>query len=608
MAEPSGPPIAHQSDMPDRSEAEQRDFFAAVMERALRAEERAGSIRHRIDLAGTRVLLCFAGERLAGALMPALRHLEITAAGPAEACFHVWDSAGSGVAMVPPPCPREGFTDRGDIWGFGSARIRSSYHWVECALNLMDLDSGEGVCWFNDAGDLPYWTAASPLRTLFHWLMAARGAHLLHAACVGTEAGGLLITGKGGVGKSTTALACLEAGMDYVADDYLVLQLDPEPRAFSLYCTAKLDAQQMQRFPSLGALLACPDIPAGGKAVLHLHPAHAGRLAKSLPVRLHATPRFLPQAETGFTAIAPVRLQRAAAFTTMAQLPHAGRSTVAFIERLVAEVAGAELGLGHDIAGIAGAVARGLREPRVTATAREAVTRQRLPLVTVVIPVHNGARFLGTSIASILGQDYAALEIIVVDDGSTDAIEAAVQALPVDVRFLRQRHSGPAAARNRGIRDASGEILAFLDVDDIWPAGMLAHLVELLLSALDVMVAKGLGQLVRVGDDGVVHYLGSAAETFPFHISAGVYRRAAFRAIGLFDEDLWFGEDTDWFNRLIERGLRLERLDEVTLLARRHDGNMTRGKSLLEVNALRVFKKALDRRRAPGGEAPARRD
>ncbi len=574
------------------------------MQRGQRAEARAGLVRHRIDLAGTSILLCFAGERLAATLMPALRHLEITADGPAEACFHVWDSAGSGVAMVPPPCPRDSFTDRGDIWGFGSTRIRSAYHWVECALNLMDLDSGEAVCWFNDAGDLPYWTAASPLRTLFHWLMAARGAHLLHAACVGTEAGGVLITGKGGVGKSTTALACLAAGMDYVADDYLVLRLDPEPRAFSLYCTAKLDPGQMQRFPSLALLLASQDIPAGGKAVLYLHPAHAGRIAQSLPVRLHATPCFLPQAETGFAASEPVRLQRAAAFTTMAQLPHAGRGTAAFIERLVAEVPGAELGLGHDLGGIAGAVARGLREPRVSMSAPTAAPRPGLPLVTVVIPVHNGARFLDTAIASVLAQDYRALEIIVVDDGSTDAIEAAVQALPVDVRFFRQRNSGPAAARNRGIRDASGEILAFLDVDDIWPAGMLVQLVELLLSAPDIMVAKGLGQLVRVGDDGVVHYLGNAAEAYPFYISAGVYRRAAFRAIGLFDEDLWFGEDTDWFNRLSERGLRLERVDQPTLLVRRHDGNMTRGKSHLEVNALRVFKKALDRRRAAGGVVP----
>ena len=74
---------------------------------------------------------------------------------------------------------------------------------------------------------------------------------MLHAAAVGTADGGVLIVGRGGVGKSTTALACLAAGMKYVADDYLVVQLDPEPRAFQLYGTAKLEASQLRHFPEL---------------------------------------------------------------------------------------------------------------------------------------------------------------------------------------------------------------------------------------------------------------------------------------------------------------------------------------------------------------------
>jgi hypothetical protein len=590
-------PPAHKSDLPERSEAEQRDFFAAVMERTLDAEARAGVVRHRIELAGVAITLCFAGERLAAGLMPALRPLEVAPDGPAEARFHVWDSAGSGIAMVPPPCRRDCFTDRGDIWGFASPRILSAFHWAEASLNLMDRTTGEAVCWFDSAAHLPFWTAASPLRTLFHWLMAGHGAHLLHAACVGGEAGAVLITGGGGVGKSTIALACLEAGMDYVADDYLVLRLDPEPRAFSLYATAKLDAAQVERFPSLRALLARPDTPPGDKAVLYLHPTRSARLARSLPVRLHVTPHFVDQAASGLAAIAPARLRRAAAFTTMAQLPHAGEATSAFVARLVAEVPGMALALGHDIARIPETLRQALRRPPPPPPA---AARADLPLVTVVIPVHDGARFLGDAVASILRQDYPALEIIVVDDGSTDAIEAAVAALPVAVRFFRQPWSGPAAARNRGIRDASGALLAFLDVDDMWPADMLVPLVELLGSAPEVMVAKGFGQLVEVAAGGELRYLGSATESFPFYISSGLYRRAAFAAVGLFDEGLRFGEDTDWFNRLSERGLRLAQLEQVSLLVRRHAANMTRGKTLVEVNALRIFKKMLDRKRAAG--------
>src|SRR5580704_11863495 len=99
-------PIAHVADLPDRSEADQQAFYHATMERALLAEARAGVIRHRLDLAGVRITLCFSGELLARRLMPALRHLEVAADGQAhgraDAVFHVWDSASSGIEMVPP--------------------------------------------------------------------------------------------------------------------------------------------------------------------------------------------------------------------------------------------------------------------------------------------------------------------------------------------------------------------------------------------------------------------------------------------------------------------------------------------------------------------------
>lgn len=593
--EPELLPIAHKADLPDRGEDAQRAFYDSVLERALRAEDAAGRVRHRIDLAGTSIELCFAGTALAQILMPALRHLEVKAAGPPQALFHIWDSASTGIAMVAPPVTHDCFTDRGDIWSFGSPVIRSAYHWVENALNLMDVPRGEAVCWFKDSGKLPYWTPASPLRTLFHWLMAARGGHLLHAACVGTEAGGVLVTGRGGVGKSTTALACLEAGMSYVADDYLVLRLDPTPRAYSLYCTAKLNADQMQRFPGLRSLLASSAIPTGEKAVLYLHPHHGGRLARSLPVVLHATPRFADGPETAYAPVSPLALRRAAAFTTMAQLPHAGRETNAFVERLVDAVPGATLALGHDIARIAEGLGR---MPGRSLTEADTGTTTGLPLVTVVIPVHNGAHFLEDAIGSILRQNYPPIEIIVVDDGSTDDIDAAVRRLPVDVRFFRQHNAGPAAARNRGIRDASGELVAFLDVDDLWVPDMLASLVGLMRASPDLEVAQGSAQLVRIEACGEMHYLGNAAETFPFHIGSAVYRRSVFATVGLFDATLRFGEDTDWFNRLRESGARHERVPQVTLLVRRHEANMTRGRTVTEVNALRVFKKMLDRRRA----------
>jgi GT2 family glycosyltransferase len=91
--------------------------------------------------------------------------------------------------------------------------------------------------------------------------------------------------------------------------------------------------------------------------------------------------------------------------------------------------------------------------------------------------------------------------------------------------------------------------------------------------------------------------VGNPRESFPFYIGAALFRRRAFENVGLFDTDLRFAEDTDWFNRAIEIGIGLERLPQVTLLVRRHGQNLTHGKSLVELNPLRVFKKVLDRKR-----------
>lgn len=593
----------HLSDTPHQQEADQQAFFDAVLARARQAEARAGGRVHFLDIAGTTVRLIFAGDGLARHFLPSIAHLEIEPAGDPGMTFHVWDSESTGVEMPPPPFAQDRFTDRGDIWGWNSPRIRSAFHWIECSVNLMDCATNEAVYWVQTARTLPYWTKASPLRTLLHWWTERNGCQLLHAAAVGGQDGAVLITGKGGVGKSTTALACLAAGMDYVGDDYVVVRAAPEPRAYALYNTAKLNPDQVARLEHFRPLITNAPVGADEKAVISLYPARAGQVVRSLPLRAVLTPRIRPQRETTFHPTAKIALQRAAAFTTLSQLPLAGRHTHDYIEDLIGRLPGLEIGLGQAIDDIPDAISGLLAksDAELVALARLETGPEgagSAPLVSVIIPVYNGARFLPDAIDNVLRQNYPAVEIIVIDDGSTDDIDAVVAGLPVDVRFFKQKNGGAASARNRGIKDASGDMIAFLDVDDLWPECNLDFLVGTLLRNPVLDLVQGYAQLMAENAvTGKYEYIGNPRESFPHYIGAALYRRRAFEKVGLFDTELQFAEDTDWFNRAREKSASLERLDQVTLLVRRHDANMTRGKSLVELNTLRVFKKALDRRR-----------
>ncbi len=588
--------------IPKKSEEEQKAFVDAVHEKALEAQAATSVVAHVLEVAGTRLRLVFAGDALEKALMPALLHLRSDAPGDADVTFNIWDSESTGVDMIPPPCGHNHLTNRGDIWGFSGEHYRIAFHWGEYSVNMFDRQTKTGVWWVETAGALPFWTRASPLRSLFHWWLEMRGKQLLHAAAVGTAQGAVLITGKGGVGKSTTALSALMQGLSYVADDYLIVDVDPEPAVYSLYSTAKLDPDQMAAFPELTPFLTNERELGEQKAVLQLFPHFAKQLPSSMPLRAVFTPRLGNDEKTHLVPTSPLHLARAASFTTLCQLPYAGQRTSAIIDRLIASVPGFEIVLGTDRRGVVRCIEEFLADPARENTAVRTTPatsgRRDQPLVSAIVPVYNGAGFLRDAVNAILEQRYPRIEIIVVDDGSTDDIDGVVASLPLDVRYFKQAHSGAAAARNRGIKEAAGDLIAFLDVDDLWPENNLVSLVDTLHDNPDIAVVQGYGQLMeQSATTGRYDYVGNPDEAFSDYIGAALYRRRVFEQVGLFDTDLTFAEDTDWFNRARDADIGLMRVPAVTLLVRRHGQNMTNDNPLARQHSLRAIKKQLDRKR-----------
>ena len=584
----------------EKTEQEQIDFFERFLERFHRARAAAGSVQYDYLVAGTRICLSFAGDKLVPLITPALAHLQVPPDQPAALTICIWDSESTGVSMEPPPFERDCFTDRGDIWGFNSPRIKTAFHWVENSVNVMDLEKKTGVFWIQTDRLLPFWVCASPLRTLFHWWMEKNDLQLLHAAAVGTDQGAVLITGKGGVGKSTSALSCLKAGLHYAADDYLIVGAEPEPSVYSLYCTAKVNAEDVAAFEQYRELIGNARNLKEEKAVLFLYPHLADQLRTRMPLKAVFTPQITNEEATRICPTPYWNIQRAMAFTTMSQLPGVGRHTHEFINRFCTKLPFYRLSLGNRIDLIPNAIEDFLTSPlpEKKKVAPAAPVARETPLVSVIIPVYNGESFIESVLHHVVSQNYPAMEIIVVDDGSNDATGDIVNRLDMDIRYFRQDNQGPASARNRGLKDASGEYIFFLDVDDYWPGNNIHSLIEKIHADEKLDVVRGYAQLViEDPKQGGLTFDGNPKESFADYIGAAIYRKTVFGKVGLFDPTLLFGEDSDWFVRARERRIPMKRIEDTTLFVRRHGGNMTRGKNLVELNVLHVFKKALDRRR-----------
>lgn len=223
-------------------------------------------------------------------------------------------------------------------------------------------------------------------------------------------------------------------------------------------------------------------------------------------------------------------------------------------------------------------------------------------LVSVVIPVFNGEKFLREAVQSVLAQKYSPLEIIIVDDGSTDGTAAVARSLPETVRYLHQTNQGPAAARNRGIEHAQGSLIAFADVDDLWPEAKLELQLPYLIKDPAIEIVMGRIQQVLLSGTQAEEF---GEPAFSVNLGSAVIRKSVFERVGLFDETMRYSEDVDWFMRARESGAAIMTIDAVTLFYRQHEHNMTRGKSTSELNVLKTLKKSLDRRRERTGIASA---
>jgi glycosyltransferase involved in cell wall biosynthesis len=218
------------------------------------------------------------------------------------------------------------------------------------------------------------------------------------------------------------------------------------------------------------------------------------------------------------------------------------------------------------------------------------------------MPVFNGERYVREAIDSIFAQMHRPLEIIIVDDGSTDGTRAAVANYGDQVRYVWQPNSGPATARNLGLSRAAGEFIAFIDADDLWHVEKLARQMARFAARpeLDFCVAHVQNFWISELHDEEERFRNNrVAKPIPGYVTGTLLaRRRVFDTIGVFNTKLAHGDSTDWFLRAAERGAVMELLADVLLFRRLHPANRSR---LLASRSrdefLEIVKACLDQRR-----------
>jgi len=231
--------------------------------------------------------------------------------------------------------------------------------------------------------------------------------------------------------------------------------------------------------------------------------------------------------------------------------------------------------------------------------------------ISVVIPAYNSAAYIADAITSIQKQSYPVFEIIVIDDGSSDDTLAVVKNLPGTIIYHKQDNRGPAAARNQGIRLASGLWVAFLDADDQWTPDKIKQQVAVLARYPELHLIAG--DMAEIGQDDTVL---TASVLDKHHLLAGfvkeqgrpitnalgkllaknfiptgtvLVRKETLIAVGMFNEAIHFGEDLELWAR-IAAYYPMTCLPEILMLRRLHNNNATYETASMLSDKVKVMK------------------
>jgi len=270
----------------------------------------------------------------------------------------VWDGISAETLPPEPPWTKADYSPLGVVDACSDESFRCAFDVETNALLVCNLAKRESQVWFPNIAQLPEWAKAAPFRALLSWLCNRHGMQMVHGAGVSVGDKAVLIAGKGGSGKSTTALACALAGMGYLGDDYCAV--DPrDNRIHMVYRSAKVFPPSLDLLPSLAPLIASRGEGPLEKDIVYLGAADAN-LVRSATLSAILLPRIGTERETKMTPATSAEATKAILPTTYMQLMGGTAVTASMIMQLTRSLPAFHLELGTDIHAVPDAIKRSL--------------------------------------------------------------------------------------------------------------------------------------------------------------------------------------------------------------------------------------------------------
>jgi len=303
-----------------------------------------------ITVAGIPIQLRFADSSLLPEIMPALKHLkEDSSEYTPSYTIDIWDSESTQTDFPEAPCGIDDILVRGELQGFSSDRYEAAFFTHARMLTLIDHHRKRGVvCLVNSSG-LPAFELACPLRGILSWILRRNDTTMIHAASVGTADGSVLIGGKSGAGKSSTALRCLVGGLYYFGDDICAISnKNFMPQTHSIYSSGKTFSKDLKYFPELASSLHSHHEDLYEKEVFFFANEFQSQLPRSGDIRAIIIAHQDPDAAIGFEKISFANALSVMCSSTKQLLPNAGNEMFTILSSILHQTPCFRFNLGND--------------------------------------------------------------------------------------------------------------------------------------------------------------------------------------------------------------------------------------------------------------------